>query len=183
MLPLRLARVPLVRLAHCPSPAPSPLRSPSRRLSTAFGDAPSKYDMKGKAAGQVEMPDMDHIEHASEFRAKIPTAPDTYRDSSTSPDVEPAPFVAPPAVSTAAHPSTLPGGGPSLMRSGDDAISGGGEGLGGDRGGHGGREERFEFDDRPLTDDERRGLWVLGGIVAGGSFVGWATDPRRQRRA
>ncbi|BGP45735.1 hypothetical protein JCM10450v2_001565 [Rhodotorula kratochvilovae] len=180
MLPLRLARLPALlapRTAAFSTTA-------SIRAAAPFSDPPSKAgDLKGKAAGQVDLPDMAEIERTTEVRAKIPTAPDTYRDSSSSPDAEPAPFVPPPAVSTAAHPSTLPGGGPSLQHSGDDAIATGGEGLGGERGGHGGREERFEGEDRPLNDEERQGLWVLGGLLAGGSFVGWATDPRRQRKA
>ncbi|GAA5922318.1 hypothetical protein JCM3775_005690 [Rhodotorula graminis] len=184
MLALRLAR-PATRTARLFSTTPLRLAQTQEVLpphdGVAFQAPPPAEDLKGKAVGQVDLPDMAAIEAVSEERAKIPTAPDTYRTQASSPDAEPAPFIEPPAVSTAAHPSTLPGGGPSLQHSGDDSIASGGEGVGGEKGGHGGREERHEFEDRPLNEDERRGLYILGGMLAGGYGLSVATDPRRHR--
>lgn len=141
------------------------------------------------ADSPAQIPPLDEHPHAPRAVADTPssartqpTAPDTYRTQSSSPDAEPAPFIEPPAVSTAAHPSTLPGGGPSLQHSGDDSIASGGEGVGGEKGGHGGREQRHEFEDRPLSEDERRGLYILGGMLAGGYGLSYATDPRRHRK-
>ncbi|CAH7674568.1 hypothetical protein BY996DRAFT_4596430 [Phakopsora pachyrhizi] len=104
-------------------------------------------------------------------------------------------------LSTASHPSTLPGGGPSLVVASSDSTrsitinargldkrDGGGDSLSSGRidpsdgTGKGlGRKicrsvgeilendqnQRFEFEDRELRDDERRGIYKLLGLIAG----------------
>lgn len=42
--------------------------------------------------------------------------------------------------------------------------------------------EKYEWSERPLNDQERRGLYQLGGIFAGGLFLGWATEPNYARK-
>lgn len=173
---LRVARFPDARMQ--PSRTPCMARIPPRHhVSCDAGRTLS-------SAGRPSPPQPPLANSALTLRTPPvqPTAPDTYRAPSSSPDAEPAPYVAPPKVSTAAHPSTLPGGGPSLQHSGDDSIHSGGEGVGGEKGGHGGSDGRYEYEDRPLNEDERRGLYVLGGILASGYALSWSTDPTRHRK-
>ncbi|BGP22541.1 hypothetical protein Rt10032_c08g3411 [Rhodotorula toruloides] len=142
-----------------------------------------------KGLGQVRMPDMEHVERGSggaeeEEVVRVPTAPDTYRTRSSSPDVDPLPSNPMPSISTAAHPSTMPGGGPSSNVTGEDVladsensgISHASEGKHHHGGGHGGKHGKGY--DRPLNLEEKQGLYVLAGIVAGGLGLSTITAPR-----
>ncbi|GAA5988690.1 hypothetical protein JCM11641_006505 [Rhodosporidiobolus odoratus] len=65
-----------------------------------------------KGPGEVVMPDMSKVESQVEYLASIPLAPDSYSASSS---VAPAPVPSSePKVTTAAHPTTLPGGSSSV---------------------------------------------------------------------
>ncbi|BGP53641.1 hypothetical protein JCM8202_003589 [Rhodotorula sphaerocarpa] len=157
---------------------------------------PAERDETQGELGQVKMPDMESLGQRSEGRneVKIPTAPDTYRTSSaSSPDAngaatppEPAPHA--PHFATAAHPSTYPGGGPSQNRAGQESDvvldhSSAQKHRGGGGSSSSSGQEKYEWSDRPLNADERRGLLVLGGIVAGGLFLGTVTQPGSLRRS
>ncbi|GAA5883625.1 hypothetical protein JCM3774_001852 [Rhodotorula dairenensis] len=84
--------------------------------------APTNKDETQGQLGQVKLPDMARIENDpdQESAVRIPTAPDTYRSAATSPDAPPDPVGHTPQVATASHPSTYPGGGPSLNKAGQD---------------------------------------------------------------
>ncbi|GAA5905603.1 hypothetical protein JCM6882_008726 [Rhodosporidiobolus microsporus] len=140
--------------------------------------------------GQVKFPDMAEIEKEVEHVVSIPSAPDSYRSSSSPSSASSSSSDAPSStgtdekVVTVSHPSTYAGGGPSLNSQGDDVQTGqagdstsalpkdadrskeGGEGGGGGR---------------PLNEEEVKGLWRLLGIVAGGLVVGTVTDPAWRR--
>ncbi|GJN88841.1 hypothetical protein Rhopal_001812-T1 [Rhodotorula paludigena] len=183
-----------LRLAPAADPPPAasdlPARPPHNKVPFA---APPGDESKGQL-GQVYMPDMQlhdqrdpgpKIGLESVGGSALRWIQESFARSRFS-------FM---AISTAVHPSTLPGGGPSSSHTGDDTISSGGEGP--DRSAssstsssstsakkqreEGPSGEKYEWDERPLDDQERRGLYQLGGILAGGLFLGWATEPKYAR--
>ncbi|GAA6000967.1 uncharacterized protein JCM10292_006518 [Rhodotorula paludigena] len=180
-----------LRLAPAADPPPAasdlPARPPHNKVPFA---APPGDESKGQL-GQVYMPDMQ-LHDQRDPGPKIPIVPDNYTTPSSDTDT-----FTPPSheISTAVHPSTLPGGGPSSSHTGDDTISSGGEGPSHSASISGSssasakepREEepsgeKYEWNERPLDDQERRGLYQLGGILAGGLFLGWATEPKYARK-
>lgn len=120
-------------------------------------------------------------------RRTQPTAPDTYRPSSRSPDAaDPLPSSVPlPSIYTAAHPSTMPGGGPSSNVTGEDVLaddndvppSSSSRAQG--RGGHE-HDSSSSSRERPLTHDEKQGLYTLAAIVSAGLGLSTLTAPRRK---
>ncbi|GAA6042216.1 hypothetical protein JCM8097_005097 [Rhodosporidiobolus ruineniae] len=148
--------------------------------------APDKGDPSRKqgALGQVYMPDTAEIEKEVEHRISIPTAPDSYRSTPAPTASEAAaaadPSASVPKISTATprDPSTLSSG-----SSGDDVQTGqAGDSTASlpkeaDRSRDGNEGEGS----RPLTEDEKSGLWKLLGIVAGGYTLGLITDPKWRR--
>ncbi|BGP29779.1 hypothetical protein JCM10296v2_001525 [Rhodotorula toruloides] len=166
------------------SSADLPVAPPHNSLPFA---APATFEdkdtTKGSGLGQVKMPDMERVERASlrdeEEVARVPTAPDTYRTPSSSPDTDPLPSNPMPSISTAAHPSTMPGGGPISNVTGEDVLADS-ETSSSANGGHGGHGKEHKGHDRPLNDQEKQGLYVLAGIVAGGLGLSTITAPRRK---
>ncbi|BGO99968.1 hypothetical protein NBRC10513v2_001405 [Rhodotorula toruloides] len=164
-----------------------PVAPPHNSLPFA---APSAFEdkdtTKGSGLGQVKMPDMERVERgatrAEEEVGRVPTAPDTYRTPSRSPDSDPLPSNPMPSISTAAHPSTMPGGGPSSNVTGEDVLADSetSSAANGGHGGHGGHGKEHKGRDRPLNEQEKRGLYVLAGIVAGGLGLSTITAPRRK---
>ncbi|BGO89293.1 hypothetical protein NBRC10512_001700 [Rhodotorula toruloides] len=183
---LRRSLTPSLR-SYATGPKPSstdlPVAPPHNSLPFA---APSAFEdkdtTKGSGLGQVKMPDMERVERGSlraeEEVGRVPTAPDTYRTSSSSPDSDSLPSNPMPSISTAAHPSTMPGGGPISNVTGEDVLADSETSSSAD-GGHGqgkGKDSR----DRPLNEQEKQGLYVLAGIVVGGLGLSTITAPRRK---
>ncbi|GAA5978807.1 hypothetical protein JCM10908_004494 [Rhodotorula pacifica] len=175
--------------------------------------APSNKDETKGELGQVDMPDMGRVEdkssEAAEFQVRIPTAPDTYRSSETSPDAPSEPVAHTPEVATASHPSTYHGGGPTLNKAGQDGdvvVDPLGEGEGDskqkkaatsqpEKDGksdesassekdkeRGEKSYKYEWKDRGLDDEEKRGLYLLGGMLVGGYVLSTVTQPGYLRR-
>lgn len=84
MLALRLAR-PATRASRLFSTTPLRLAQTQEVLpphdGVAFKAPPPVEDLKGKAVGQVDLPDMAAIEAVSEERAKIVRPPPSLRGS------------------------------------------------------------------------------------------------------
>lgn len=189
--------------------------------------APTNKDETRGQLGQVDLPDMEKVEHEAEeeFTVRIvsflsaiasievlltsslalfpraqPTAPDTYRSAETSPDAPSDPVGHAPQVATASHPSTYHGGGPSLNKAGQDGdvvvnqhgegerkSEGRGEKKKNDDGarstqGQQKSEEqdkksyKYEWKDRRLDADEKRGLYIVGGMLVGGYVLSTLTE-------
>ncbi|GAA6062173.1 hypothetical protein JCM10212_005128 [Sporobolomyces blumeae] len=192
--------VRLVRLASTSS-------SPAQRQGAAAADlpkapphdkvpfsAPPKDETKGQL-GQVFMPDM--AEKPTVEPIKIPSAPDSYRtstsDSTTNSSSEPSSTdLSESKVHTVSAPSTYPAGGPSSMAgSADDTF----EGLPGDNelsasandakahttgpssSSSSNHDSSSSRAGEPLNHEERMGLVKLGGILFGGFVLSGLTRP------
>lgn len=123
-----------------------------------------------------------------------PTAPDTYRSAETSPDAPSDPVGHAPEVATASHPSTYHGGGPSLNKAGQDGDVVVNQNSEGERNGKGKGERKntdaesasqdgedqknykYEWKDRRLDADEKRGLYLVGGMLVGGYVLSTLTE-------
>ncbi|GAA5865915.1 hypothetical protein JCM8547_005756 [Rhodosporidiobolus lusitaniae] len=183
---LRLSRSPLIFRALPVAP-----------LSTSTIRFAAK-GTKGAEGQLVDLPDMEAIERVEETPIAIPTAPDSYVSSSSpfspsgkklpsssSLSSKPTPTSASaeldqPSVITASHPSTYPGGGPSLGAHGDDVQ----EGKEGDSTSSTPKDKdrsRDGYEGERLSEEDRKGLWKLGGIMAVGYVAGLITDPKWRR--
>ncbi|GAA5980909.1 hypothetical protein JCM11641_005482 [Rhodosporidiobolus odoratus] len=160
------------------------LRVPSVTFRQSHLTSSSLQASKGsKGPGEVVMPDMSRVESQVEYLASIPLAPDSYSASSS---VAPAPVPSSePKVTTAAHPTTLPGGSSSISHAsttGDDVQPG----ESGDKSSSllpkgADRNGKSNEEGKPLKEEDKKGLWVLGGILGSGYALSVATDPNGWR--
>ncbi|KAK4048754.1 hypothetical protein OIV83_004520 [Microbotryomycetes sp. JL201] len=136
--------------------------------------------------GQVFMPDTEAIERVVEPPTRIPADPDSFTAPTNRDDD--FPFLHEPRVITAAHPQTFPdGSGPSHGSTSDDAVieqlhsddssSSSSSGKDSAKGGVPKNQDvngnyKYTYDDKPLTDDERKGALQLVGLLVAGWLLG-----------